>query len=139
MSTCRKFFYFFYFLCLKYLFLFFIFLCRDLSYNNLSGSLPKISARTFKWVFPPSFIVIISQWCLIASFIVSFLFRIVGNSLLCEHNSNNDCSVVYPEPLSFPPDGITGIYHTIPLFFLYIYLFYWKLSVNETYFWNHHL
>lgn len=53
----------------------------DLSYNNLSGSLPKISARTFK---------------------------IVGNPLLCEHNSANGCSVVYPEPLSFPPDGITG-------------------------------
>ncbi|XP_076934081.1 protein NSP-INTERACTING KINASE 3-like isoform X2 [Bidens hawaiensis] len=50
----------------------------DLSYNNLSGSLPKISARTFK---------------------------IVGNPLLCEHNSENDCSAVYPEPLSFSPDG----------------------------------
>ncbi|KAI3720325.1 hypothetical protein L6452_21241 [Arctium lappa] len=53
----------------------------DLSYNNLSGSLPKISARTFK---------------------------IVGNPLLCEHTSENGCSVVFPEPLSFPPDGITG-------------------------------
>nr|XP_043624726.1 protein NSP-INTERACTING KINASE 3-like isoform X2 [Erigeron canadensis] len=53
----------------------------DLSYNNLSGSLPKVSARTFK---------------------------IIGNPLLCERTSENDCSVVYPEPLSFPPDGITG-------------------------------
>ncbi|KAI3744635.1 hypothetical protein L1987_57723 [Smallanthus sonchifolius] len=53
----------------------------DLSYNNFSGSLPKISARTFK---------------------------ITGNPLLCEHNSENDCSIVYPEPLSFTPDGITG-------------------------------
>ncbi|PWA52758.1 protein kinase-like domain-containing protein [Artemisia annua] len=53
----------------------------DLSYNNFSGSLPKMSARTFK---------------------------IVGNPLLCEHNSENGCSLVYPEPLSFPPDGITG-------------------------------
>ncbi|KAK9050933.1 hypothetical protein SSX86_027558 [Deinandra increscens subsp. villosa] len=53
----------------------------DLSYNNLSGSLPKISARTFK---------------------------IVGNPLLCEHNSENDCSGVFPEPLSLPPDGNTG-------------------------------
>ncbi|XP_035836395.1 protein NSP-INTERACTING KINASE 3 isoform X4 [Helianthus annuus] len=50
----------------------------DVSYNNLSGRLPKISARTFK---------------------------ITGNPLLCEHNSENDCSVVNPEPLSFPPDG----------------------------------
>ncbi|GJR45111.1 NSP-interacting kinase 3-like protein isoform X1 [Tanacetum coccineum] len=33
---------------------------------------------------------------------------IIGNPLLCEHNSENDCSLVYPEPLSFPPDGITG-------------------------------
>nr|GEX84666.1 protein NSP-interacting kinase 3-like isoform X1 [Tanacetum cinerariifolium] len=52
----------------------------DLSYNNFSGSLPKMAARTFK---------------------------IIGNPLLCEHNSENDCSLVYPEPLSFPPDGIT--------------------------------
>ncbi|KAI3731454.1 hypothetical protein L1987_62642 [Smallanthus sonchifolius] len=50
----------------------------DLSYNNFSGLLPKISARTFK---------------------------IIGNPLLCEHNSENGCSVVYPEPLPFPPNG----------------------------------
>ncbi|KAL3654034.1 Protein NSP-INTERACTING KINASE 3 [Castilleja foliolosa] len=49
----------------------------DLAFNNFSGSLPKISARTFK---------------------------IVGNSLICGQNSQNNCSVVYPEPLSFPPD-----------------------------------
>ncbi|KAJ0638175.1 putative non-specific serine/threonine protein kinase [Helianthus annuus] len=55
------------------------FFCRDLSYNNLSGLLPKISARTFK---------------------------VIGNPLLCEHNSENGCSVVYPEPLAFPPNGI---------------------------------
>lgn len=48
----------------------------DLSYNNLSGSLPKVSARTFK---------------------------IVGNPLICGQASQNNCSVVYPEPLSFPP------------------------------------
>ncbi|KAL0293050.1 UNVERIFIED_CONTAM: protein NSP-INTERACTING kinase [Sesamum angustifolium] len=51
----------------------------DLSFNNLSGSLPKVSARTFK---------------------------IVGNSLICGQNSQNNCSVVYPEPLSFPPDAV---------------------------------
>ncbi|EYU28436.1 hypothetical protein ABFS82_12G119200 [Erythranthe guttata] len=50
----------------------------DLSYNNFSGSLPKISARTFK---------------------------IVGNPLICGQTSQNNCSVVYPEPLSFPPDA----------------------------------
>ncbi|XP_073137532.1 protein NSP-INTERACTING KINASE 3-like [Henckelia pumila] len=53
----------------------------DLSYNNLTGSLPKVSARTFK---------------------------IVGNPLICGQNSQNDCSVVYPEPLSFPPDNGKG-------------------------------
>ncbi|KAK4261344.1 hypothetical protein QN277_004355 [Acacia crassicarpa] len=51
----------------------------DLSYNNLSGSLPRISARTFK---------------------------IVGNSLICGPNANNNCSNVLPEPLSFPPDSL---------------------------------
>ncbi|KAK4402773.1 protein NSP-INTERACTING kinase [Sesamum angolense] len=56
----------------------------DLSFNNLSGSLPKVSARTFK---------------------------IVGNSLICGQNSQNNCSVVYPEPLSFPPDAVKGKYH----------------------------
>lgn len=47
----------------------------DLSYNNLSGSLPKSSAKTF---------------------------RIIGNPLIC---GNNNCSAIYPEPLSLPPEG----------------------------------
>ncbi|KAL2903318.1 Protein NSP-INTERACTING KINASE 3 [Bienertia sinuspersici] len=50
----------------------------DLSFNNLSGSLPKISARTFK---------------------------IIGNPLICGTSSSTNCSVVSPEPLSFPPDA----------------------------------
>ncbi|KAD1020755.1 hypothetical protein E3N88_43404 [Mikania micrantha] len=50
----------------------------DVSYNNLSGPLPKLSARTF---------------------------RIIGNPLLCGQISANNCSNIYPEPLSFPPDG----------------------------------
>ncbi|KAL3511312.1 hypothetical protein ACH5RR_030713 [Cinchona calisaya] len=53
----------------------------DLSFNNLSGSLPKVSARTFK---------------------------IVGNPLICGLSSEYNCSVVYPEPLSFPPSSATG-------------------------------
>lgn len=51
----------------------------DLSFNNLSGSFPKISARTFK---------------------------IIGNPLICGSSSESNCSVVSPEPLSFPPDAI---------------------------------
>ncbi|KAJ0594016.1 putative non-specific serine/threonine protein kinase [Helianthus annuus] len=61
----------------------FSFLCRDVSYNNLSGPMPKLSARTF---------------------------RIIGNALLCEQNSVNNCSYIYPEPLSFPSDGFTEQY-----------------------------
>ncbi|XP_059446080.1 protein NSP-INTERACTING KINASE 3 [Corylus avellana] len=53
----------------------------DLSFNNLSGSLPKISARTFK---------------------------IIGNPLICGAKPDNNCSAVFPEPLSFPPDAIKG-------------------------------
>ncbi|CAA3020324.1 NSP-INTERACTING KINASE 3 [Olea europaea subsp. europaea] len=53
----------------------------DLSFNNVSGPLPKVSARTFK---------------------------IVGNPLICGQNSENNCSAVYPEPLSFPPDTVKG-------------------------------
>ncbi|KAJ0653380.1 putative protein kinase RLK-Pelle-LRR-II family [Helianthus annuus] len=34
-------------------------------------------------------------------------FRIIGNPLLCGQNSVNNCSYIYPEPLSFPPDGFT--------------------------------
>ncbi|GAA0167994.1 transmembrane signal receptor [Lithospermum erythrorhizon] len=49
----------------------------DVSFNNLSGSLPKVSARTFK---------------------------IVGNPLICSQTSSN-CSLVFPEPLTFPPDS----------------------------------
>ncbi|KAL6571864.1 Protein NSP-INTERACTING KINASE 3 [Orobanche hederae] len=48
----------------------------DLAFNNFSGSLPKISARTFK---------------------------VIGNSLICGQTSQNNCSVFYPEPFSFPP------------------------------------
>ncbi|XWS34763.1 hypothetical protein CRYUN_Cryun21dG0065400 [Craigia yunnanensis] len=51
----------------------------DLSYNNLSGSLPKISARTFK---------------------------VIGNPLICGPKEGNNCSAVFPEPLSLPPDGL---------------------------------
>ncbi|XVF85014.1 hypothetical protein PTKIN_Ptkin17bG0084700 [Pterospermum kingtungense] len=51
----------------------------DLSYNNLSGSLPKISARTFK---------------------------VIGNPLICGPKASNNCSAVFPEPLSLPPDGV---------------------------------
>ncbi|KAF2292768.1 hypothetical protein GH714_027997 [Hevea brasiliensis] len=53
----------------------------DLSFNNLSGSLPKISARTFK---------------------------VIGNPLICGPKVNSSCTAVFPEPLSFPPDGLKG-------------------------------
>ncbi|CAI9756292.1 unnamed protein product [Fraxinus pennsylvanica] len=53
----------------------------DLSFNNVSGPLPKVSARTFK---------------------------IVGNPLICGQSSEKNCSAVYPEPLSFPPDTVKG-------------------------------
>lgn len=51
----------------------------DVSFNNLSGPLPKISARAFK---------------------------VVGNPLICGQSSGNNCSAVYPEPLSFPPGSL---------------------------------
>lgn len=53
----------------------------DLSFNNLSGSLPKVSARTFK---------------------------LVGNPLICGVSSENNCSIVAPEPLTFPPNALKG-------------------------------
>lgn len=37
-----------------------------------------------------------------------WLFRIVGNPLLCGQSSLNNCSVVFPEPLSFPPNSLIG-------------------------------
>ncbi|KAJ7943672.1 Protein NSP-INTERACTING KINASE 3 [Quillaja saponaria] len=51
----------------------------DLSYNNLTGSLPKISSRTFK---------------------------IIGNPLICGPKADNNCSSVFPEPLSFSPEAL---------------------------------
>ncbi|WCJ38481.1 NSP-interacting kinase 3 [Euphorbia peplus] len=53
----------------------------DLSYNNLSGSLPKVSARTFK---------------------------VIGNPLICGPKADDNCSAIFPEPLSLPPDGMKG-------------------------------
>ncbi|PON44860.1 Serine/threonine protein kinase [Parasponia andersonii] len=50
----------------------------DLSFNNLSGTLPKISARTFK---------------------------IEGNPLICGPKIGGNCSAGFPEPLSFGTDA----------------------------------
>ncbi|CAI0405227.1 unnamed protein product [Linum tenue] len=49
----------------------------DISFNNLSGSLPRISARTFK---------------------------VIGNPLICGPKAENNCSAVFPEPLSLTPE-----------------------------------
>lgn len=38
------------------------------------------------------------------------IFRVVGNPLICGQSSGNNCSAVYPEPLSFPPDSLGGLY-----------------------------
>ncbi|KAK1320319.1 Protein NSP-INTERACTING KINASE 3 [Acorus calamus] len=54
----------------------------DLSFNNLSGSLPKIPSRTFK---------------------------IVGNPLICGPSSENNCSAVSQDPLSYPPDDLRDL------------------------------
>ncbi|KAJ6898215.1 LOW QUALITY PROTEIN: hypothetical protein NC652_024893 [Populus alba x Populus x berolinensis] len=53
----------------------------DLSFNNLSGSLPKISARTFK---------------------------VTGNPLICGLKASDNCSAVFPEPISLPSNGQSG-------------------------------
>ncbi|CAI0405228.1 unnamed protein product [Linum tenue] len=50
----------------------------DISFNNLSGSLPRISARTFK---------------------------VIGNPLICGPKAENNCSAVFPEPLSLTPEA----------------------------------
>lgn len=98
-------------------------ICRDLSFNNLSGSLPKVSARTFK---------------------------IVGNPLLCEQTSQNNCSEIYPEPLSFPaePAGEHGAKHHVAVaigasfacvFFVIamcVFAFWWRHSRNQRIFFD---
>ncbi|CAI0405224.1 unnamed protein product [Linum tenue] len=53
----------------------------DISFNNLSGSLPRISARTFK---------------------------VIGNPLICGPKAENNCSAVFPEPLSLTPEGFSA-------------------------------
>ncbi|KAF5757723.1 putative protein kinase RLK-Pelle-LRR-II family [Helianthus annuus] len=96
----------------------------DLSYNNLSGLLPKISARTFK---------------------------VIGNPLLCEHNSENGCSVVYPEPLAFPPNGEsssddksrrlaialgTSFGAVLLLILVVVFLIWWRIRKNKQIFFD---
>ncbi|CAI0405226.1 unnamed protein product [Linum tenue] len=54
----------------------------DISFNNLSGSLPRISARTFK---------------------------VIGNPLICGPKAENNCSAVFPEPLSLTPEGADSL------------------------------
>lgn len=64
----------------------------SLSFNSLMFS----SVYNFCWV--PNF------------FSFSFYNRIVGNPLICGLKAENNCSAVLPEPLSFPPDALNGIY-----------------------------
>lgn len=42
-------------------------------------------------------------------------FRVLGNPLICGQGSENNCSAVYPEPLSFPPDSLAGKYNIFVL------------------------
>jgi hypothetical protein len=35
--------------------------------------------------------------------------RIIGNPSICGAKADNNCSAVFPEPLSFPPDAIKGV------------------------------
>lgn len=88
---------------------------RDLSYNNLSGSLPKISARTFKWANLSPVIVnafkCMLLWCLSYKLRFLYTFRVIGNPLICGPKAGNNCSAVFPEPLSLPPDGLKGVYY----------------------------
>ncbi|XP_021895834.1 protein NSP-INTERACTING KINASE 3 isoform X1 [Carica papaya] len=96
----------------------------DLSYNNLSGTIPKISARTFK---------------------------VVGNPLICGPKAGDNCSAVFPEPLSLPPDAAsdsgTNGHHVVVAFgasfgaaFFVILLiglfFWWRYRHNQQIFFD---
>ncbi|KAE8779844.1 protein NSP-INTERACTING KINASE 3 [Hordeum vulgare] len=69
---------------------------RDLSFNNLSGLVPKISARTFR--------LLLLMLSFLLSFIAGCLYNIAGNSMICGVKSGDNCSSVSLDPLSYPPD-----------------------------------
>ena len=89
-----------------------IFVLRDLSYNNLSGPVPKSPARTFKYGYYAT--ATVSLWLLCRQLLYlpwfCFLFHIclisssiVGNPLICGTSSNEGCfgSVTLVPPSSF--------------------------------------
>lgn len=56
--------------------------------------------------------------------IFHFACRIVGNPLICGLKAENNCSAVLPEPLSFPPDALNGIYA-----YIYIYNYFFSIFI----------
>lgn len=40
--------------------------------------------------------------------ILSIFFRVTGNPLICGPKATNNCTAVFPEPLSLPPNGLKG-------------------------------
>ena len=54
--------------------------------------------------------------CMLLWFIICgspFTFRVIGNPLICGPKAGNNCSAVFPEPLSLPPDGLKGDDHCV--------------------------
>lgn len=116
--------------------------CRDLSFNNLSGHVPRLPAKTFRWGLPNTFHVHLplsrKEAGLLNSSPPSFFFcycSIVGNPLICPTGSENDCFGTALMPMSMPLNGSEGMeFKTSPystLFFsvFVLYTLFWKFSL----------
>ncbi|CAL5438427.1 unnamed protein product [Camellia sinensis] len=73
-----------------------------LNNNSLTGSIPDTLSKVEGLTLRP----FVQQLQQFRAKNCCMNFQIIGNPLICGPNSDNNCSVVYPEPVSFPPDGV---------------------------------
>lgn len=106
---------------------------RDLSYNNLSGPVPKFPARTFKYHFLPEPLstgpVTFFFQIMFSDFV--FRFSVAGNPLICGSSSTNVCSgSANSVPLSFSLNSSPGTFLGIGPFITLNHFNYLAVIVN---------
>jgi len=68
---------------------------------------------------------------LIGNLKLFFHFRVTGNPLICGPKASDNCSAVFPEPLSLPPNGLNFAYHVLEYFVCWFFFCY--LHKNRSY------
>jgi len=64
-----------------------------------------------------------------------FHFRVTGNPLICGPKASDNCSAVFPEPLSLPPNGLNCAYHVLEYFVCWFF-FVISTKIDHIYFFS---